>query len=106
MKTLEDRVAVVTGAATGIGFGIASMLAAEVAQVDPQYQRELLESIPMRRLAEPEDIGWAVRFLASEEAAYITGQTLVVDGGLSIVAPPFYDDAAPPLALEARADDA
>jgi 3-oxoacyl-[acyl-carrier protein] reductase len=51
------------------------------AQLDPQYQRELLDSIPMRRLAEPEDIGWAVRFLASEEAAYITGQTLVVDGG-------------------------
>jgi 3-oxoacyl-[acyl-carrier protein] reductase len=35
----------------------------------------------MGRLAEPEDVGWAVRFLASEEAGYITGQTLVVDGG-------------------------
>jgi 3-oxoacyl-[acyl-carrier protein] reductase len=51
------------------------------ATVDPAYQRELIESIPMRRLAEPEDVGWAVRFLASEEAAYITGQTLVLDGG-------------------------
>jgi 3-oxoacyl-[acyl-carrier protein] reductase len=68
MKTLEDRVAVVTGGTTGVGFGIA-------------YQRELLESVPMRRLAELEDVGWAVRFPASEEAAYITGQTLVVDGG-------------------------
>jgi 3-oxoacyl-[acyl-carrier protein] reductase len=35
----------------------------------------------MHRLAEPEDAGWAVRFLASEEAGYITGQTLVLDGG-------------------------
>jgi 3-oxoacyl-[acyl-carrier protein] reductase len=38
-------------------------------------------AIPLGRLGEPEEIGWAVRFLASEEAAYITGQTLVVDGG-------------------------
>jgi 3-oxoacyl-[acyl-carrier protein] reductase len=41
----------------------------------------MVESIPMRRLAEPEEVGWAVRFLASEEAAYITGQTIVIDGG-------------------------
>jgi len=38
-------------------------------------------AIPLNRLASPEDVGWAVRFLASEEAAYVTGQTLVVDGG-------------------------
>jgi 3-oxoacyl-[acyl-carrier protein] reductase len=31
--------------------------------------------------ADPTDVGWAVRFLASPEAGYITGQTLVVDGG-------------------------
>ena len=36
---------------------------------------------PLRRLAEPRGVGWAVRFLASEEAGYITGQTLVIDGG-------------------------
>ena len=39
------------------------------------------DSIPLGRLAEPEEVGWAVRFLAADEAAYITGQTLVVDGG-------------------------
>ena len=38
-------------------------------------------SIPMGRYADPEDVGWAVRFLASPEAGYITGQTLIVDGG-------------------------
>ena len=41
----------------------------------------MLASIPLGRLAEPEEIGWAVRFLASEEAAYVTGQSLVIDGG-------------------------
>jgi 3-oxoacyl-[acyl-carrier protein] reductase len=41
----------------------------------------MLASIPMKRYATAEDIGWAVRFLVSPEAGYITGQTLVVDGG-------------------------
>ena len=41
----------------------------------------IVKSIPLGRLAEPEEIGWAVRFFASEEASYITGQTLIVDGG-------------------------
>ena len=41
----------------------------------------MLSSIPMGRYAEPEEVGWAVRFLASPEAGYITGQTLIVDGG-------------------------
>jgi 3-oxoacyl-[acyl-carrier protein] reductase len=45
------------------------------------YKDEILRAIPMGRLAEPQDLGWAVRFLASEEAGYITGQTLVLDGG-------------------------
>jgi 3-oxoacyl-[acyl-carrier protein] reductase len=50
-------------------------------QAGAQLREKLIASVPLGRLAEPEEIGWAVRFLASEEAAYITGQTLVVDGG-------------------------
>jgi 3-oxoacyl-[acyl-carrier protein] reductase len=46
-----------------------------------EWKQELLDVIPMRRLAEPSDAGWALRFLASEEAGYITGQTIVIDGG-------------------------
>ena len=38
-------------------------------------------SIPAGRLGSPEDVGNACLFLATEEAAYITGQTIVVDGG-------------------------
>jgi 3-oxoacyl-[acyl-carrier protein] reductase len=46
-----------------------------------EHQRQMLASIPLRDFADPADIGWAVRFLASPEARYITGQTLIVDGG-------------------------
>jgi 3-oxoacyl-[acyl-carrier protein] reductase len=45
------------------------------------YVDALTASIPMKKLAVPEDIGHAVLFLASDEASYITGQTIVVDGG-------------------------
>jgi 3-oxoacyl-[acyl-carrier protein] reductase len=50
-------------------------------EVGPEHKRRMLAAIPLNRLGEPEDVGWAVRFLASAEAAYITGQTLIVDGG-------------------------
>ena len=53
-------------------------------RLDEAHRREMVESIPVKRLAEPEEVGWAVRFLASEEAGYITGQTLVVDGGQTL----------------------
>jgi 3-oxoacyl-[acyl-carrier protein] reductase len=38
-------------------------------------------SIPMKRLGSVEDIAYAALFFASDEAAYVTGQTLVIDGG-------------------------
>jgi 2-hydroxycyclohexanecarboxyl-CoA dehydrogenase len=44
----------------------------------------LVRAVPMRRLAEPEDIAAAVAFLASERAGYVTGQTLSVSGGLTM----------------------
>ncbi|MGD2151808.1 MAG: SDR family NAD(P)-dependent oxidoreductase [Gemmatimonadales bacterium] len=44
-------------------------------------QRKLVESIAVRRLGRPEDIAHAVLFFASDHAAWITGQTLSVDGG-------------------------
>lgn len=44
----------------------------------------MLERVPLRRLAEPYEIARVVRFLASGEASYITGQVIVVDGGWTI----------------------
>jgi 3-oxoacyl-[acyl-carrier protein] reductase len=52
-----------------------------IEQFGEEFVSDMIASIPMRRLAEPADVGWAVRFLASEEAGYITGQTIVIDGG-------------------------
>ena len=43
-----------------------------------------LSSIPLQRLGAPEDVAHAVAFLASDEAAYITGQVLCVDGGMAM----------------------
>lgn len=42
------------------------------------------QSIPMKKLGEPEDIGTTVAFFASKEAKYITGQSLIVDGGQTL----------------------
>ncbi|MBQ0042427.1 MAG: 3-oxoacyl-[acyl-carrier-protein] reductase [Lachnospiraceae bacterium] len=44
----------------------------------------ILDQIPMKRIGQPEDIANTVAFLASDEAAYITGQVLCVDGGMAI----------------------
>jgi 3-oxoacyl-[acyl-carrier protein] reductase len=44
----------------------------------------MLERVPLKRLADPDEIARVVRFLASDDAAYITGQTIVVDGGWTI----------------------
>jgi 3-oxoacyl-[acyl-carrier protein] reductase len=52
----------------------------------PDTQKEALTArIPVGRLGEGADIGAAVAYLASREAAYVTGQTLHVNGGMAMV---------------------
>jgi NAD(P)-dependent dehydrogenase (short-subunit alcohol dehydrogenase family) len=51
---------------------------------DPDKRSDLLEKIPAGRIGAPEDIARAVVFLASDAAAYVTGTTLFVDGGMTL----------------------
>ena len=48
---------------------------------DPEMRKVMVEEIPMKREGKVEEVAYAVLFLASDEASYITGAELVVDGG-------------------------
>jgi len=52
-----------------------------LAGLGEEYQRSMAASVPLKRLGAVEDIGHAAAFFASKEAAYVTGQTIIVDGG-------------------------
>jgi NAD(P)-dependent dehydrogenase (short-subunit alcohol dehydrogenase family) len=52
---------------------------------DEKRARERIEATPLRRLGEPRDIGGIAVFLASDAAAFITGQCIVADGGVTIL---------------------
>ena len=56
---------------------------AAVFAANPQRRQFMIDRIPLRRFGTAEEMAAAVRYLASPEAAYITGQTLLVDGGLT-----------------------
>jgi len=51
---------------------------------DPDKRREVEEEIPWGRLGKPEEIAGAISWLASDEAEYVTGSTLFVDGGMTL----------------------
>jgi 3-oxoacyl-[acyl-carrier protein] reductase len=52
------------------------------AELPDKVRADMLQRIPLKRLGTVEDLSGAVRFLLSQDAAWITGQTLVVDGGM------------------------
>jgi glucose 1-dehydrogenase len=52
---------------------------------DEQKKKEKEQSIPLKRIGQPEEIAKVALFLASEDASYITGTTIYVDGGLTLI---------------------
>ena len=127
MSTLENTVAIVTGASRGIGAAIAKRLnvrglllvskeaarhfgpasgsivnissvastrtpptssvysatkAAVAGMAESYFRKQVEAQTPLGRIGQPEDIAPAVAFLASPDAAWITGETLLVAGGL------------------------
>jgi 3-oxoacyl-[acyl-carrier protein] reductase len=51
-------------------------------RLDDTIKEQMLSAIPLGRFGKPEDVAEVVKFLASDAAAYITGQTIQVDGGM------------------------
>lgn len=76
-KELIPRGVTVNAVAPGF---IASEMTAEMGEVVIQ---EVKKSIPAKRVGQPEEVAAAVLFLASADAGYITGQTIVIDGGVT-----------------------
>ena len=64
-----------------IGPGVIETRMTERSLADPERRAMLLSKIPLGRVGQPRDVANAALFLASDEASYITGTTLYVDGG-------------------------
>jgi 3-oxoacyl-[acyl-carrier protein] reductase len=58
-----------------------NIMTEDPAEAGDDRAAKMAAEIPLRRLGSVDDIGYAALFLATEEAGYITGQTLVIDGG-------------------------
>jgi NAD(P)-dependent dehydrogenase (short-subunit alcohol dehydrogenase family) len=68
----------------GVAPGVVDTPIAELVVHNPQLAPEYLKTIPLGRFGQPEDVANVVLFLASDAAAYVTGQTVVIDGGQTL----------------------
>jgi 3-oxoacyl-[acyl-carrier protein] reductase len=79
----------VNGVAPGVVDTPLAELVVHNAELAPRY----LKTIPLGRFAQPSDVANCVLFLASDEAAYVTGHTIVIDGGQTLGIPGSLEDA-------------
>ena len=70
----------------------------------PDLETQVLPKIPKGRMGSVKEVSDTVEFLLEPRSEYITGQSIVVDGGLTVVSPPFFEDATGPLRLPERDD--
>jgi glucose 1-dehydrogenase len=84
MKSIAQEVAPYRIRVNSIGPGAIRTPINTGAWDTPEAYRELLKLIPYKRIGEPDDIARAAVWLASDEADYITGHTLVIDGGMTL----------------------
>jgi 3-oxoacyl-[acyl-carrier protein] reductase len=68
----------------GVAPGVVRTRIAALVTEDPALAPSYLKTIPLGRFGEPEDIASAVAFLVSDDASYVTGQVLVLDGGQTL----------------------
>jgi glucose 1-dehydrogenase len=85
-RTLANELAQHGIRIVNVGPGAIATLINTATLQDPQKHAALLNEIPLRRIGQPADIASAVAWLASDEASYVTGTTLFVDGGLLVYA--------------------
>jgi NAD(P)-dependent dehydrogenase (short-subunit alcohol dehydrogenase family) len=78
----------------GVAPGVVDTPIAELVVHNPDLAPEYLKTIPLGRFGQPEDIANVALFLASDAAAYVTGQTVVIDGGQTLGIPGDLDEAA------------
>jgi 3-oxoacyl-[acyl-carrier protein] reductase len=83
-KTLSAEVAAEGVTVNNVGPGYTATERLEELFDDENAKRKLVESIPAKRFGTPEEVASLVVYLASRQAAYITGQTLVADGGATL----------------------
>ena len=84
MKTMEQELAPQRIRVNAISPGATKTPINTAARDTPEAEAQLLKLIPYRRVGEPEDIGHAAVWLASDASDYVTGATLYVDGGMTL----------------------
>ena len=77
-KQFDKIISIAPGSVSTPGTGAGEAVSRE----QEEMMRPFLEKIPMKRIGEPDDIGKAALFLASDLSSYMTGSQIVVDGGV------------------------